>query len=158
MKKVSIFNEVIGPIMRGPSSSHTAASYHLGKIIRDLLEGDPKQVIIRFAKNGSYAEVYHQQGSDLGFATGIMGKEIISEGFNKALQNAENSEIDIQFKVKEFKEKVHPYSPRDEESLKSLFSGLSAEMIVKSNFASNVDEYGAGLHRYLWNTLRPAPM
>jgi len=108
MKKVSIFNEVIGPIMRGPSSSHTAASYHLGKIIRDLLEGAPKQVIIRFAKNGSYAEVYHQQGSDLGFATGIMGKEIISEGFNKALQNAENSEIDIQFKVKEFKEKVHP--------------------------------------------------
>ncbi len=108
MKKVSIFNEVIGPIMRGPSSSHTAASYHLGKIIRDLLDGDPKQVIISFAKNGSYAEVYHQQGSDLGFATGIIGKEIISEGFNDALLNAENSGIDIQFKVKEFELEVHP--------------------------------------------------
>ena len=108
MKKVSIFNEVIGPIMRGPSSSHTAASYHLGKIIRDLLDENPKQVTISFAKNGSYAEVYHQQGSDLGFATGILGKEIISDGFNDALQNAENSGIDIQFKVKEFKQKVHP--------------------------------------------------
>ena len=108
MKKVSIFNEVIGPIMRGPSSSHTAASYHLGKIIRDLLDENPKQVTISFAKNGSYAEVYQQQGSDLGFATGIMGKEIISDGFNDALQNAENSGIDIQFKVKEFKQKVHP--------------------------------------------------
>lgn len=108
MKKVSIFNEVIGPIMRGPSSSHTAASYHLGKIIRDLLDETPKQVIINFAKNGSYAEVYHQQGSDLGFATGIMGKEIISDGFNDALKNAEKYGIDIQFKVKEFEQKVHP--------------------------------------------------
>jgi L-serine dehydratase len=108
MKKVSIFNEVIGPIMRGPSSSHTAASYHLGKLIRDLLDEAPKQVIISFAKNGSYAEVYHQQGSDLGFATGIMGKEIISDGFNDALINAENMGIDIQFKVKEFEQEVHP--------------------------------------------------
>ena len=108
MKKVSIFNEVIGPIMRGPSSSHTAASYHLGKLIRDLLDRAPKQVIISFAKNGSYAEVYHQQGSDLGFATGIMGKEIISDGFNDALLNADKSGIDIQFKVKEFEQKVHP--------------------------------------------------
>ena len=108
MKKVSIFNEVIGPIMRGPSSSHTAASYHLGKITRNLLNENPQKVTISFAKNGSYAEVYHQQGSDLGFATGIMGKEIISEGFNDALLIAEERGLDIQFKVKEFKEKVHP--------------------------------------------------
>ena len=108
MKKVSIFNEVIGPIMRGPSSSHTAASYHLGKLIRDLLDGTPRQVIISFAKNGSYAEVYHQQGSDLRFATGIMGKEIISDGFNDALLNAQKSGLDIQFKIKEFEQKVHP--------------------------------------------------
>ncbi len=108
MKKVSIFNEVIGPIMRGPSSSHTAASYHLGKLIRDLLHQAPKQVIIGFAKNGSYAEVYHQQGSDLGFATGIIGKKITSDGFNDALKNAEDRDIDIQFRVKEFNREVHP--------------------------------------------------
>jgi L-serine dehydratase len=108
MKPVSIFNEVIGPIMRGPSSSHTAASFHLGKLIRDLLEGDPDKIIISFAKNGSYAEVYHQQGSDLGFATGIIGEEITSEGFENALQVAEGAGIDIKFKVKEFNQPVHP--------------------------------------------------
>jgi L-serine dehydratase len=108
MKKVSIFNEVIGPIMRGPSSSHTAASYHLGKLVRDLLNRNPKQVIISFAKNGSYAEVYHQQGSDLGFATGIMGKEIVSDGFIDALKYAKNSGVDIRFNIKEFEQKVHP--------------------------------------------------
>jgi L-serine dehydratase len=108
MKKVSIFNEVIGPIMRGPSSSHTAASYHLGKLVRDLLNRNPKQVIISFAKNGSYAEVYHQQGSDLGFATGIMGMEIVSDCFINSIKLAENSGVDIQFKIKEFEHEVHP--------------------------------------------------
>jgi len=108
LKKVSIFNEVIGPIMRGPSSSHTAASFHLGKLIRDLLDGEPDQVIISFAKYSSYAEVYHQQGSDLGFATGIIGEEITSDGFLNALKNAGKKGVDIQFKIKEFKQRVHP--------------------------------------------------
>jgi len=108
MKQVSIFNEVIGPVMRGPSSSHTAASYHLGRLIRDLLDSDPNKIIISFVKNGSYAEVYHQQGSDLGFAAGIMGATIISEDFNKALEIAKDVGIDIKFKVKEFAENVHP--------------------------------------------------
>ena len=108
MKPVSIFNEVIGPIMRGPSSSHTAASYHLGKLIRDLLDGAPDKVVISFAENGSYAKVYHQQGSDLGFATGIIGEDITSDGFQNALKTAEKLGIEIQFKVEEFNEPVHP--------------------------------------------------
>lgn len=108
MKQVSIFNEVIGPVMRGPSSSHTAASYHLGRLIRDLLDGDPQKIVISFVKDGSYAEVYQQQGSDLGFATGIMGAEIISEDFIKSLEIVKDVGIDIKFKVKEFAENVHP--------------------------------------------------
>ena len=108
MKLVSIFNEVIGPVMRGPSSSHTAASYHLGRLIRDLLDEDPDKITISFAKDGSYAEVYHQQGSDLGFATGIMGSTITSDDFIKALEKAKDVGINIQFNVKEFAESVHP--------------------------------------------------
>ena len=34
----SIFNDVIGPVMRGPSSSHSAAGCRLGLLLRDLLE------------------------------------------------------------------------------------------------------------------------
>ena len=72
-KKVSIFNEVLGPVMHGPSSSHTAASYFIGRLIRNLLDDEPETVTIAFAEGGSYAAVYNQQGSDLGFATGLMG-------------------------------------------------------------------------------------
>ncbi len=108
MQSVSIFNDVMGPVMRGPSSSHTAASYHLGRLIRDLLEGEPEKVVISFAKNGSYAEVYHQQGSDLGFASGIIGIPITSDDFSRALELAEDAGLTLQFRIKEFDKPVHP--------------------------------------------------
>ena len=81
MRKISILNEVIGPVMHGPSSSHTAASYHIGHLIRNLLDDEPDSVDIIFSKNGSYAAVYHQQGSDLGFAAGLLGWKIVDERF-----------------------------------------------------------------------------
>jgi L-serine dehydratase len=34
---VSIFNDVIGPVMRGPSSSHCAAALRIGRLARDLM-------------------------------------------------------------------------------------------------------------------------
>ena len=33
----SIFNDVIGPVMRGPSSSHCAGSLRIGRMIRNLM-------------------------------------------------------------------------------------------------------------------------
>jgi L-serine dehydratase len=108
VKKVSIFNEVMGPIMRGPSSSHTAASQHIGSLIRDLLDDEPHSVKITFAKGGSYAEVYHQQGSDLGFATGLMGRQITNEGFFRALEEARESGLSIEFDIAVVEEDDHP--------------------------------------------------
>ena len=40
----SIFNDVMGPIMRGPSSSHCAASVNIGRIARDLMDGNIEEV------------------------------------------------------------------------------------------------------------------
>ena len=50
----SIFNDVIGPVMRGPSSSHCAAALRIGLIARDLMNGKVKGPRIRprgFRKN-----------------------------------------------------------------------------------------------------------
>ncbi len=44
----SIFNDVIGPVMRGPSSSHTAAAHRIGSIIRQLGVSDIQKVIVHF--------------------------------------------------------------------------------------------------------------
>jgi L-serine dehydratase len=107
-KKVSIFNEVLGPVMHGPSSSHTAASYFIGRLIRNLLDDEPETVTISFIEGGSYAEVYSQQGSDLGFATGLMGWLITDERFFDSLEQAQDSGLSIAFTVRALEGNVHP--------------------------------------------------
>ena len=62
----SIFNDVIGPVMRGPSSSHCAAAVRIGKITRDLMGGEISDILIQFDPNGSLATTHESQGSDMG--------------------------------------------------------------------------------------------
>jgi len=107
-KNVSIFNEVLGPVMYGPSSSHTAASYFIGRLIRNLLDDEPESVNIAFMEGGSYAEVYSQQGSDLGFATGLMGWLITDERFFDSLEQAQVSRLSITFTVRALEGDDHP--------------------------------------------------
>lgn len=71
----SIFNDVIGPVMRGPSSSHCAASLRIARLCRDLMDGDIREVLIEFDPNGSLATTHKSQGSDMGLFGGFMGWE-----------------------------------------------------------------------------------
>jgi len=49
-KSPSIFNDVIGPVMRGPSSSHTAASWRTAKMCLEMLQEPLKSAVIDFDK------------------------------------------------------------------------------------------------------------
>jgi L-serine dehydratase len=104
----SIFNEVIGPVMRGPSSSHTAASYHLGALARSLLGDAPAFARIAFHPGGSFGQVYRQQGSDLGFTAGLMGWSITDERFFRTLELAEAQGLSIGFAVEPLPNPEHP--------------------------------------------------
>jgi L-serine dehydratase len=108
VKKISVFNDVLGPIMHGPSSSHTAASFRIGSLIRNLLNDEPQTVRITFAEKSSYAEVYHQQGSDLAFATGLLGWAITDERFFDALEKAHEAGLSLSFGVAVLVEDDHP--------------------------------------------------
>lgn len=107
---ISIFNDVLGPVMRGQSSSHTAGSYYIGKLIRELHGETPSKAVFTFAPNGSYARVFQAQGSDLAFAAGLMGWSITDERFTKALDIAEDQNLLIRFLVSPFPEADHPNS------------------------------------------------
>ncbi|MBG0765706.1 MAG: serine dehydratase, partial [Tissierellales bacterium] len=72
-KPASIFNDVIGPVMRGPSSSHTAASTRIGLLARQLVEDKLDRVVFQFHPEGSLATTYHGQGSDMGLVGGLLG-------------------------------------------------------------------------------------
>lgn len=93
MKKTnfpSIFNDVIGPVMRGPSSSHTAAAHRIGAFIRQLRKPDFKKITVEFDKDGALATTYQGQGSAMGLSGGLMGLEMTDPeivNFKKHLAN-----------------------------------------------------------------------
>ncbi|MFC1732607.1 L-serine ammonia-lyase, iron-sulfur-dependent, subunit alpha [candidate division KSB1 bacterium] len=108
MKFISIFNDVLGPVMRGPSSSHTAGSYRIGVIARSLLDETPESVMFTFDPGGSYIKTYRQQGVDLALAAGLMEWPITDERFPHALDTARKEGIKIEFNSAPLAEAHHP--------------------------------------------------
>ena len=75
----SILNDVIGPVMRGPSSSHCAAALRIGRMARDLMDGEIEEVLVEFDTNGSLATTHESQGSDMGLLGGLLGWDATDE-------------------------------------------------------------------------------
>jgi L-serine dehydratase len=108
MKTISIFNQVLGPVMRGPSSSHTAGAFHIAKMARSLVGGTPRKAILAFDPAGSYAATYAAQGADRGFAMGLMGKALTEESFFTALTDAAWMGLEIRFELRKLDNHTHP--------------------------------------------------
>ena len=108
MKQISIFNHVLGPVMRGPSSSHTAGAFHIATMVRSLLGGTPARVVCAFDPGGSYAHTYAQQGADRAFAQGLMGRPLTDEDFFLALTEAPAAGLDLRFEVRPIPAADHP--------------------------------------------------
>ena len=111
---ISIFNDVLGPVMRGQSSSHTAGSFYIGQLIRELFGEIPSEALFTFDPSGSYARVYQAQGADLGFASGLLGWTITDERYGQALETAKKQNLCLRFSVSPFPEADHPNSVRIE--------------------------------------------
>jgi len=104
----SIFNDVLGPIMRGPSSSHTAGSYHIAATARSLLGEAPARATFTFDPDGSYAETYREQNADKAFITGLLGWPPTDARFGKAVVEARRLGVDIAFRVAKLRRTDHP--------------------------------------------------
>lgn len=94
--------------MRGPSSSHTAGAYFIGKIARSLLNDKVKKAVITFDPGGSYARTYREQSADLSFACGLVGIELVDNLFFKALEVARKDGVDIDFRIEKLERPDHP--------------------------------------------------
>ena len=107
-RAISIFNQVLGPVMRGPSSSHTAGAYHIARMACSLLGERPRRAQFAFDPDGSYAATYAPQGADRGFAMGLLGKPLTDEAFFTALTDAPQSGLDIRFDIRRLDHSDHP--------------------------------------------------
>lgn len=63
--------DIIGPVMIGPSSSHTAGAARIGGVARALLAAEPARAVIQL--HGSFAKTYKGHGTDKALIAGIMG-------------------------------------------------------------------------------------
>ncbi|MCQ4936037.1 serine dehydratase beta chain [Anaerotignum propionicum] len=103
----SIFNDVVGPIMTGPSSSHTAGPCRIGLIGYQLCLGIPKTIRISFDKSGSFASSYNLQGTDRGLVGGLLGVYPEDNRLHDILKEAKNKDVNVSFHITEF-ETDHP--------------------------------------------------
>lgn len=100
--KPSIFNDVIGPVMRGPSSSHTAASWRIGLISKQLLNDDLKEALVEFDEGGAWAPNYREQGTCMGIGGGLLGIGITDERIIDPDKVAAERGISIQYGIDSF--------------------------------------------------------
>jgi len=108
---ISIFNDVIGPVMRGPSSSHCAAALRIGRIARNLMDSEINQVLVEFDKQGSLATTHESQGSDMGLFGGLMGWDTTDERLVNSAKAILQANIDVNIKIGDFHD-PHPNTYR----------------------------------------------
>jgi L-serine dehydratase len=136
MEFISILNDVLGPVMRGPSSSHTAGSYHIGRLVRSLLGEEPAAATFTLDPHGSYAKTYRQQGVDLALASGLLGWPITDGRFAKALDIAPKQGLRLNFQIAPLERADHPNTVKIElasergKSLKAVAQSVGGGMIV----------------------------
>ncbi len=104
MKEYGIF-DVIGPVMVGPSSSHTAGAVKIGNMAAQIFN---KEIVkVEFFLHGSFAKTYQGHGTDKALLAGVMGMLPDAKGIKHAFELAEKSKIKYQFIEQDLGE-VHP--------------------------------------------------
>ena len=109
-RKVSIL-DVMGPVMVGPSSSHTAGTARLGRVAREILDEDPLEV--HFFLHPPLAATYRGHGSDFALTGGAIGLNVDDPRIPEAIRIAEQMEVKVEFAEEDLGE-VHPNTVRIE--------------------------------------------
>ena len=108
MKFTSVF-DIIGPVMIGPSSSHTAGAARIGRVARDLFGRQPKWVRIHLY--GSFAETYRGHGTDVAIVGGVLDYDTYDERIKTAFEDAKEAGLQYEF-IPEEAHKEHPNTAR----------------------------------------------
>jgi L-serine dehydratase len=106
----SVF-EVIGPVMIGPSSSHTAGAVRIGRLARAVFGEMP--VHARITLHGSFASTGHGHGTDLALVAGLLGYAPSDERIRTADEEARAAGLEVEFVSGDLGE-VHPNTARIE--------------------------------------------
>lgn len=102
--------DIIGPVMVGPSSSHTAGACRLGLLARGLVGGTPESALVEL--HGSFARTGEGHGTDKAIVGGLMGFRPDDERLRTALDIAEREQLRYRFEKTTLADDAHPNSVR----------------------------------------------
>ena len=102
--------DIIGPVMVGPSSSHTAGACRLGLIARALIGGTPDTAKVEL--HGSFARTGTGHGTDRAIAGGLMGYQPDDVRLRESLEAAERTGLAIKFENTKLRGDHHPNTTR----------------------------------------------
>lgn len=101
--------DVIGPVMIGPSSSHTAGAVRLGALARAVLGSQPTSALVEL--HGSFASTGRGHGTDLALTAGLLGMAPDDPRIRTAPALAESAGLHVEFREADLGE-VHPNTAR----------------------------------------------
>lgn len=108
-EKSSVF-DMIGPVMIGPSSSHTAGVVRIGLAAYKILGGQPDSAEITFYN--SFARTYEGHGSDRAILAGLMNFQTDDKRIKDAIDLAGKANLKFTFKSVGNASTLHPNSVR----------------------------------------------
>lgn len=132
MSNIGVF-DILGPIMVGPSSSHTAGAARLGKIAKAIAGDEIKEV--EFLLHGSFAKTYKGHGTDRALVAGILGMDPSDSRLRDSLEIAKENGLKIIFKETD----LGDYHPNTVKFLIKCTSGKECELIGSSIGGGNIE-------------------
>ena len=121
--------DIIGPVMVGPSSSHTAGACRIGLLARDLVGGAPHRAAIEL--HGSFARTGEGHGTDKALVGGLLGFRPDDERLRTALDIAEREGLEYRFEKTTIAADAHPKSVR-----MTLYRGEQSAVLVGSSLGA----------------------
>jgi L-serine dehydratase len=139
--------DIIGPVMVGPSSSHTAGACRLGLLARNLVGGTPQRAKIEL--HGSFARTGEGHGTDKAIAGGLMGFRPDDERLRDALEIADREGLAYRFEKATLgtDSEVHPNTvritvERGDRTAEMIGSSLGAGRVL----VTEIDGYPVEIH------------
>ncbi|EHI70518.1 L-serine ammonia-lyase, iron-sulfur-dependent subunit beta [Streptococcus ictaluri] len=105
-KKFQSVFDIIGPVMIGPSSSHTAGAVRIGKVVHSIFGDIPDEVT--FHLYNSFAKTYQGHGTDKALVAGILGMDTDNPDIKSSLEIAHQKGVKIYWEILKDSNAPHP--------------------------------------------------
>ncbi len=122
---------MIGPVMIGPSSSHTAGVVRIGKAARNIFTEQPESAIITFYN--SFARTYEGHSSDRAVVAGLLDFETDDSRIKSALELAKTFKLNVRFKSVGNSSTMHPNTVAIE-----MIKGIKKMFVVGESLGGGV--------------------